>query len=281
MRGFLALALAFGLAAASAAAQEVLDLELVLAADGSGSIDDDELALQRRGYAEAITSEEVLGAIAGGSYGAIAVTYVEWGGPASQHQIVDWARIDGPETAAAFAEALVAAPRAAVGYNSISEAIAFGTALIEGNAFEGLRKVIDVSGDGPQIGGRPLSLARAEALAFGITINGLVISRPGGGYRGPRGEPLAEHYQNDVIGGFGAFVETASSRSDLARAIRKKMVLEIAGLESPMEPFPLGLERRRAGEKTLRAQDQQQGQHAVDRDVTVGQVEIAGPQRLQ
>ena len=217
------------LAGAPARAEEV-DVELVLAADGSGSIDDDELAVQRRGYADAITSKEVLDVIMGGMIGKIAVTYVEWGGPASQHVIVDWTIIDGPESAAAFAEALVTRPRAAYGYNSISAAIDFSVHLMETNREIGLKRVIDVSGDGPNIGGRPVQDARDDAVAKGVTINGLVIVRPGGQVRRVNGEPLTVHYERDVIGGPGAFVMTADDTSTFPEVVRRKMVQEIASL---------------------------------------------------
>jgi hypothetical protein len=210
------------------AAAQPVDLELVLAADGSGSIDEDEFMLQRRGYAEAIASRPVLAAIAGGRHGAIALAYVEWAAPDSVHTIVDWTVIRGPAEAADFGARLMVAPRVARGYNSISEAIAHSTRLIETNALQGARKVIDVSGDGPQINGRPLPLMRAAALNAGITINALLIRRPGGGVPGPRGEALGEHYANEVIGGFGAFLMTVEGEANFAEAIRKKMVQEIA-----------------------------------------------------
>ena len=212
-----------------AAAREPVDLELVFAADGSGSIDDEELALQRRGYAAAVTHPKVLAAIRGNYRQAIAVAYMEWGGPLSQHTIVDWMKITDEASARAFGERLVAEPRRAQGYNSISEAIAYSTELIRANAYEGARKIIDVSGDGPQIGGRPLPGARAEALLAGITINALVIAGPTGHLSGPRGEHLVEHYRNDVIGGRGAFVHVAVAREHFAEAILKKLILEIAG----------------------------------------------------
>lgn len=219
--------LAGGLAA-RAGAVEAVDLELVLAADGSGSIDDQEFRLQREGYAAAITHPDVLAAIQGGYHGAIALAYVEWGGPTSQHAIVDWQVIRDDASAKAFADQLLAAPRRAIGYNSISGAIDYSAALIGSNDVDAARRIIDISGDGPQIGGRPLPLARQEALQADITINALVIKSPGGGYPGPGGMPLDEHYERDVIGGFGAFVMVAESRADFARAIRQKMLLEIA-----------------------------------------------------
>lgn len=207
---------------------EEVDVELVLAADGSGSIDDDELALQRRGYAEAITSAEVLAAIGAGPVGAIAITYVEWGGAASQHTIVDWHVVRDAASAAVFADKLVSSPRQAYGYNSISGAIAYAADRIRENGYEGLSKVIDVSGDGPQIGGPPLAPARAAALAEGITINGLVIARPGGGVRGPGGMSLSEHYARDVIGGPASFVMVAEGTGRFADAVRRKLIQEIA-----------------------------------------------------
>lgn len=216
-----------------------VDVELVLAADGSGSIDDDELAVQRAGYAAAITSPEVLAAIRSGSHGRIAVAYVEWGAPESQHIIVDWTVIDGRASAAAFADALVSTPRAAFGYNSISNAIHFSTDLILGNAHEGTRKIIDVSGDGPQIGGRPLPQVRERAVLAGITINALMIDRPGGSVRGPGGMPLDLHYRLDVIDGLGAFVMVAKDRASFAEAIRAKMAREIAAGPGPAERLVL------------------------------------------
>ena len=218
-------------------AQEIVDVELVLAADGSGSIDNDELAFQRRGYADAITSPEVLNAIRSNGYGAIAIAYVEWGGPTSQHTIVDWMVVRDEASAQAFADALVAAPRAASGYNSISGAIDYAVHLINTNGYDGLRKVIDVSGDGPNIGGRPVQDARDDAVAQRITINGLVIVRPGGGYRGPGGMPLDEHYARDVIGGPRAFVEIADENRTFAEAVRTKLILEIADEAPPSAPY--------------------------------------------
>ena len=211
-----------------APAGEAVDLELVLAADGSGSIDDNELAFQRRGYAQAITHPRVLNAIRGGYRQAIAVTFVEWGGPDSQHIIVGWTKISDEASARAFAERLIAEPRQAYSYNSISEAIAYSAGLIHANDFSGSRKIIDVSGDGPHIGGRPLSLIRAETVLSGITINGLVIEAPGGDFPGWDAPSLARHYENDVIGGKGAFVVVARGREKFAKTILKKLILEIA-----------------------------------------------------
>ncbi len=231
----LGLAFAAGLlalASAAAAAEEV-DLELVFAADGSGSMDDEEFALQRTGYAAAIAHPKVMRAISSGYHRKIAVAFIEWGAPESQHTIVDWIVIDGPEAAKEFAGRLLAAPRVAWGYNSISGAIDYAAGLIRGNDYEGERKVIDVSGDGPQMNGRPIAQSRFDAVSDDITINALVINSPGGAFPslGPRS--LEAHYRRDVIGGMGAFAVVAHNREEFADAILRKMIHEIAGTLPP------------------------------------------------
>lgn len=236
------IALATGaLMSVSAFAAEEVDLELVLAADGSGSIDDEELRLQREGYARAVAHPSVQSAIKSGFLGKIAIAYVEWGAPESQHTIVDWTVIDGPESAASFGKKLVAAPRAAFGFNSISNAIAYSQNLIEANDYAGLRRIIDVSADAGNIGGMPLSVARAQALSAGVTINGLAISRPGS-TRPFRGISLEAHFAREVVGGPGAFVVTVDETISFADAVIKKLVLEIAGM--PQAPVQLGDRRR-------------------------------------
>lgn len=215
--------------AALPARAETVDLELVFAADGSGSIDDDELRLQRKGWADALTGKEVLDGIRDGPHGAIAVAFMEWGGPQSQVLIVDWHVIRDAASARVFADRLVAAPRGAYGYNSISNAIDFSVRLVETNAHEGERRVIDVSGDGPNIGGRPLPLSRADALAKGFTINALAIRREGGRPGGPGGMALEDYYGREVIGGPGAFVEIADATQPFAVAARRKLLTEVAG----------------------------------------------------
>lgn len=226
---WVAAGLAMLVSGAAARATEV-DVEIVLAADGSGSIDDDELAFQREGWARALASPDVLSAIRQGTLGRIAIAYVEWGGPTSQHVIVDWMRIEDEASAAAFGDRLRKAPRAARGYNSISAAIDFSVSLIDSNAFEGLRRVIDVSGDGPNIGGPPIESSRDQAIAKGFSINALAIQRPGGSYRGPAGQSLADYFAQSVIGGPGAFVEIANEQQPFDIAARRKLVQEIASL---------------------------------------------------
>jgi hypothetical protein len=214
---------------ASPSRAEQVDLELVFAVDGSGSIDENEFKFQRQGYAAAITDKQVLGAITSGAHRKVAMAFVEWGGEGSVHTIVDWAVIYDAASAKAFAGRLLRAPRQAFGYNSISGAILHATAMMRTNKYDGKRQVIDVSGDGPQIGGPPLPPARALALAQGITINGLVVAFRGGVVGGGGGEALAAHYRRDVIGGRGAFVIIADRKEYFAEAILHKMVREIAG----------------------------------------------------
>lgn len=218
----------FVLLALPAFAEEV-ELELVLLADASGSITEAEIEFQRQGYAGAITDPRVLSAIQNSAYGAIAVTYVEWA--ANTAVVVDWTRIDGLESARAFADALIGPPRQAYGRNAIGAALLDGKRLIERNDFEGWRKVIDFSGDSPNsYSGPSISSARDEVVSAGITINGLPIlcrlcDTPA------RFPNLAEIYEERIIGGIGAFVVTATSEDDLAEAIRRKLILEISGLE--------------------------------------------------
>jgi hypothetical protein len=205
-----------------AAAQDV-EVELVLLADASGSITESEIAFQRRGYAEAITDPRVLDVIAGSAYGRIAVTYVEWA--AHTGVVAPWAVIDGPESAAAFAETLLSAPRMAFGRNAIGRALLDGKALIEENDHDGWRKVIDFSGDSANSwSGPPIEAARDEVLAAGIVINALAISTA----ERPATPGL---YRDRIIGGPGAFVIEAEGRDDFADAVRRKLILEIGGLD--------------------------------------------------
>ncbi len=166
--------------------------------------------------------------ITGGLHGRIAVAYVEWGAADSQHTIVDWTVVDGRESAEAFGARLRAAPRAAWGYNSISAAIDYAVALIETNRYRGLRRVIDVSADGPNIGGRPVRAARDDAVARGITINALLVLSRRGSLPGWTGEELMQHYRNDVIGGTGAFAKAVEEGESFPRAVRDKLILEVA-----------------------------------------------------
>ncbi len=207
-----------------------VDLELVLLADATGSIDDKEIFFQRQGYADAILHPDILSAISLGHDGRIAVTYVEWGDASSQEVVVPWTIIDGQGAAANFAEALMETPRRAFGRNAIGSAITYAHLLIEGNNINGFRRVIDLSGDSANSwGGIPLEAARQAAIAADIVINGLAIL-----CRDCSGRPvfydLEEAYRRDIIGGPAAFVITADDMESFAAAVRKKLLLEIAGV---------------------------------------------------
>lgn len=224
----LMIVLALALLGGRAGAGERVDLELVLLADASGSIDDAEILFQRQGYAAAITDPQILAAIAMGQDRKIAVTYVEWGGVGSQEVVVPWSIIDGPESAAAFARALLEPPRLAFGRNAIGNAIAAAQALIEGNQIDGYRRVIDFSGDSANSwGGLAIEDARAAALAADMVINGLaILCRHCSGR--PVSYDLETAFFERIIGGPGSFVITADGKESFADAVRKKLLLEVA-----------------------------------------------------
>ena len=228
MRAAASFWLAVMLATPSAHADEAVDLELVLLADASQSIDDREIAFQRQGYAAAITHPQVLNAIASGFSGRIAVTYVEWGTTGSQEVVVPWTIVDGTASAEAFAAELVAKPRMAFGRNAIGAAIQAAQSLIETNAIDGHRRVIGLSADSANsYSGPPIETARDEAVAAGITINGLaVLCRICSGR--PAFYDLEAAFASRIIGGPGSFVVTADGKTSFAEAVRRKLVLEIA-----------------------------------------------------
>jgi hypothetical protein len=213
---FMVLAIARG-----AAAQTAADLQLVLAVDASGSVDQVRFELQKRGYVAAFRHGRVLQAIRSGPNRAIAVTMVQWTGPMLQVQVVGWTLVADEETAAAFADAIERAPRQLFGGGtSISGAIDYATTQFPNSPFRASRRVIDVSGDGSNNRGRPVTLARDEAVAAGIGINGLPILAL---------EPdLDRYYYDSVIGGPGAFVVAAQNYETFADAILKKLIIEIA-----------------------------------------------------
>ncbi len=206
--------------------QREAGLELVLLADASGSIDAEELAFQRQGYALAMTDPQVIAAIQESIYGTVAVTYVEWA--ANTAVIADWTIIDGPETAAAFAAELIEAPRGAYGRNAIGTALLEGKRLIEENDIFAPRAVIDFSGDSiSNFSGPSIEDARAEVLAAGMTINALPILTPEDGRRA--NVNLEQLYADRIIGGPGAFMVTATGRETFAETVRRKLILEIVG----------------------------------------------------
>jgi hypothetical protein len=218
-----------------ASAAEIVDVRLVLAADVSRSIDDEEFMLQRKGYAAAITDPRVLDAIAAGRRGAIAVSFVEWAGAGEQKTVVDWTEIAGAGDADKFAAALIAAPRSAVGRTAIGSAIDFSMGMLGESGFVADRSVIDVSGDGTSNQGRQVAPARDAALAAGVTINGLAIynakAAASGGYLALHTNPpggLDKYYRDNVIGGAGAFVLRIDSFGDFDRAMIQKLITEIS-----------------------------------------------------
>ncbi|WP_136657070.1 DUF1194 domain-containing protein [Nitratireductor sp. XY-223] len=223
---------------AAASAQVETDLELVLLADATGSIDDAEILFQRRGYAEAITSQQVLNAIANNALGSIAVTYVEWGNDVWQDVVVEWTLVDGADSAQSFADKLMAAPRRARGRNAIGSALLFGKALIEENDFAGLRRVIDLSADSANNwNGPPIGFARQQVLDAGIVINGLaILCRQCSGR--PVSYDLEAAFAERIIGGPGSFIITAENAANFAVAVRRKLVLEI-GDTAPASRYAL------------------------------------------
>ncbi len=225
--GSAALPLATRPAAAQQAAEPV-DVLLVLAVDVSRSIDEDEARLQREGYRNAVSDPRVVEVIRRGMIGAIGLAYVEWAGFEYQRLVLPWTRIATQHDADAWSSALAEAPRASLSWTSISGAIDFSRRTLAEAPFEGTRRVIDVSADGVNNSGRPAELARDEAVAQGIIINGLPIinDRPTFG-RVPQ-IPLDQYFQHSVIGGAGAFLIVAEDFEAFGTAVRRKLIREIA-----------------------------------------------------
>ena len=207
-----------------------VDVELVLAVDVSYSMDEDEQKLQRGGYVAALTSGDFLHALRSGPLGKIAITYIEWASSRDQTVLVPWAVIDGPEAAAAFAAKLDRAPYRRASRTSVSGAIDTAMASFENNGLDGTRRVIDISGDGPNNDGRLVTTARDEAVAQGVTVNGLpLLIRPvRAAYMDI--EDLDLYYRDCVIGGVGSFMVPVRDAKAFVDATRTKLVMEIAGL---------------------------------------------------
>jgi hypothetical protein len=228
-----AIAIAVMLAVASAAtAAEAVDLLLVFAADVSRSIDQQKFQLQRDGYAAAITNPRVIDAIRAGPHHKVAVCFVEWSGIGAQKVVIGWTAIADAASAQQFASQLVEAPRSFADRTSISGGIEFAMSQLEISPFTATRRTIDVSGDGTNNAGRDVTLARDEVVAKGVTINGLVIlsERPlswNAEHTNPPGG-LDKYYQENVIGGPGAFVMVAQNFNSFGQAIMNKMIAEIA-----------------------------------------------------
>ncbi len=215
-----------------------VDVELVIAVDVSYSMDPEEQALQREGYVQALTSREFLMALRQGINGKIAVTYFEWAGPNDQKTVMPWRIIDGPESADAVAAEISRAPYRRASRTSISGALIYAKPLFDNSGYRGLRRVIDVSGDGANNSGMPVVPVREDVLAAGITINGLpiMLKRPNANTMDI--EELDIYYEDCVIGGPGAFVIPIREREKFIEATRTKLVLEIAGRQPETRVIP-------------------------------------------
>lgn len=220
---------------AAASADNSVDLELVLAVDASRSIDSREAALQRAGYIEAIRHPDFVAAIKTGYRGRIAIAYFEWASNAREESLVSWEIIDSQESANAFADKIAERSYSSFRGTSISSALIFGTALIENAEFDEARRVIDVSGDGPNNIGAPVEGARDAALSADIVINGLpLLIRPSPTYR-----QLDRYYADCVIGGPGSFMLPVYDMAEFATAIRRKLILEVSGDMPPAKIIPV------------------------------------------
>ena len=206
-----------------------VDIELILAVDVSYSMDLDELAVQREGYAEAIQSKEFLQALKALPNGKVSVTYFEWAASNDQKIIIPWRLIDGPESADAVAAEILKTPVRRASRTSISGAIYFAIPMFDENPHRGLRRVIDISGDGPNNNGTPIRPARDAALEKGIIINGLPIMVKEPSYSTMDIDNLDYYYEDCVIGGPGSFVVSIKDREKFKEAIRTKLLLEVAG----------------------------------------------------
>lgn len=202
------------------ASADPVDLELVLAVDVSGSVNEPRYQAQKQGYIEAFRNTLVHDAISAGAIGTIAVTYMEWSGSTQQSQQVGWTSISSAAEADAFADAIAATTRAYSGLTSISGAIDWSVAAIQGNDYTGTRQVIDISGDGSNNDGRSVTAARDDAVAAGMTINGIAIEEV-------TAFSLTDYYEDNVIGGPGSFVLTAATFEDFEDAILVKLQREI------------------------------------------------------
>lgn len=212
--------------------RERVDLELVLAVDVSSSIDETEARRQREGHVAALADPDVISAIQGGGYGRIAVMYLEWADADFQRVVAPWTVIETEEDARAFAATLATAPFISGRRTAIGAAIDNSVTLIEGNRFDGVRLVIDLSGDGPQNSGPSLSQARERAEAGLITVNGLPIETARQNpFRPSVSIDIAAYFENEVIAGPGAFISPSKEHDDFVDALRRKLIIEIAGID--------------------------------------------------
>jgi hypothetical protein len=212
---------------------EPVDVLLVFAVDVSRSIDEDEAKLQREGYRSAMTDPRVLAAIRSGTLGAIAVLYLEWASADYQRIVIPWTKIDGPEAANRWADTLAAAPRVSMNWTSIFGAIEASMRALNDSPFEGTRRVIDISGDGVNNSGGPVTLMRDLAVDAGITINGLPILNDRSPFGRPQNMTLDQYFQDFVIGGPGSFMIAAEDFNAFQGAVLRKLIREISGRPLP------------------------------------------------
>jgi len=222
-----------------------VDVELVLAVDISYSMDPEEQALQKEGYIAALTSREFMQALKQGMHGKIAITYFEWAGAHIQYMVVPWRVIDGPESADSVANEIARSPLRRGSRTSISGALLYAMPLFDASGYRGIRKVIDVSGDGTNNHGPLVTLTRDDVLARGITINGLPIMLKRPNFGGMDLEELDIYYEDCVIGGPGAFVIPIKERNQFKEAIRTKLVLEVAGRTPKERVIPASADKPR------------------------------------
>ncbi len=235
--------IAAALLASHASAAEQVDVELVLAVDVSLSMSPMELSIQRDGYAAALTHERVLQAIAEGAYGKIAITYFEWAGVNSHHIIVPWTVIANKADAERVAARLSAQPPNSARRTSIAAALEFGADLFAESQYSSQKRVIDISGDGPNNQGAPVETSRDAVVKQGIVINGLPLMTTGGFASAFDVVDLDRYYNDCVIGGPGAFMIPVNDWSQFPEVVRRKLVLELAGPLSPAWRAEMGDEK--------------------------------------
>ncbi|RUV18407.1 DUF1194 domain-containing protein [Mesorhizobium sp. M7A.F.Ca.MR.245.00.0.0] len=229
--------LACAQAAPAASPRDALavDVELVLAVDISLSMDEKEFALQRSGYVEALRHPDFIKAVRAGATGRIALTYFEWAGTVRDDAVIGWQIIDSAESANSFADKVAARPFRSFRGTSISGALAFGTELFDRTSFHGERSVIDISGDGPNNIGPPVTATRDAATAKGIVVNGLpILISPS-----PTFSHLDQYYAQCVIGGPGSFVLPIYAAAEFSTAIRRKLLLEVSGIQDEVRSIPI------------------------------------------
>ena len=214
----------------AARADTWVDLQLVLAVDVSRSIDEVEAELQRRGYTEALTNQAVIDAILSGEHKRIVLCYAEWAGTHYQAVVIDWTLIDSANAARGFADKLAEAPRTSQSWTAVGAGLAFAAQRFDTSGYDSRRRVIDISGDGRTNDGPPAEMVRDKLVNQGIVINGLPVMMNRANFGRPADAGLDKYYEENVIGGPGAFMIVAANFDDFGRAVRSKLIREISGL---------------------------------------------------